>query len=39
LGQENSREDIDRFLDVLPKVVGDLRAISPLFKSKKQEAR
>ena len=39
LGHENTQEDMDRFLTAFPKVVGDLRAISPLYNSKKQEAR
>jgi cysteine desulfurase len=39
LGHDNTQDDVERFLAAFPKVVGDLRAISPLYKSKKQEAR
>lgn len=35
LGHDNTQEDVERFLQVFPKVVADLRAISPLYKTKK----
>ncbi|WP_218059077.1 cysteine desulfurase NifS [Orenia metallireducens] len=31
LGKYNTEEDVDRVLDVLPKVVTDLRAMSPIY--------
>ena len=31
LGNYNTEEDVDRILDVLPKVVTDLRAMSPIY--------
>ena len=34
LGRENTEEDIKRVLDVLPRVVAKLRAMSPLFKTR-----
>jgi len=34
LGSETTQEDIDRVLDVLPRVVAKLRAMSPLLKGK-----
>lgn len=34
LGRETTREDIDRVLEVLPRIVGRLRAMSPFLKSK-----
>lgn len=35
LGRENSEEDMERVLDVLPGIVGKLRAMSPLLKTQK----
>jgi len=35
LGRENSEEDVERVLDVLPGIVAKLRAMSPLFKTRK----
>lgn len=32
LGFENTKEEIDYFLEVIPKIVSDLRKISPLYK-------
>ena len=32
LGFENTMEEVDYFLDVIPKIVSDLRKISPLYK-------
>ena len=32
LGDENTEEDIDYVLEVLPEIVGKLRAISPFYK-------
>ncbi len=32
LGRENTEADVDKLLDVLPGVVGDLRSFSPLYK-------
>jgi len=32
LGFENTREDIDYFLEIIPKIISDLRKISPLYK-------
>jgi cysteine desulfurase len=37
LGRENTEEDIERVLEVLPPIVAKLRAMSPLFKAQKQE--
>ena len=34
LGRETTREDVDRVLEVLPRIVGRLRAMSPFLKSK-----
>lgn len=40
LGRENSESDVDKLLDALPRVVGNLRSFSPLYKEymKKQAA-
>ena len=35
LGRENSEEDIERVLDVLPGIIAKLRAMSPLLKTQK----
>jgi len=35
LGRENTEEDIERVLEVLPRIVAKLRAMSPLFKAQK----
>jgi cysteine desulfurase len=35
LGRENSEEDIERVLDVLPGIIAKLRAMSPLFRNSK----
>ena len=35
LGRENSEEDIERLLDVLPGIIAKLRAMSPLFRNSK----
>jgi cysteine desulfurase len=35
LGRENSEEDMERVLDVLPGIVAKLRAMSPLLKTQK----
>jgi len=35
LGRENTEEDIERVLEVLPRIVAKLRAMSPLFKARK----
>ncbi len=32
LGRENTDEDVDRVLDVLPDIVGKLRAMSPVYR-------
>jgi len=32
LGDENTEEDIDYVLEVMPEIVGKLRAISPFYK-------
>ena len=32
LGFENTREEIDYFLEIIPKIISDLRKISPLYK-------
>ena len=32
LGYDNSQEEIDKFIDVFPKVIDELRKISPLYK-------
>jgi len=37
LGRENNEEDIEQVLEVLPRIVAKLRAMSPLFKTQKQE--
>jgi cysteine desulfurase len=38
LGRENTQEEVDRFLDVLPGVVSKLREISPFNKERPMEA-
>jgi len=35
LGRENTEEEIDYVVDVLPEIVGKLRAMSPLWKGGK----
>jgi len=35
LGKWTTEEEIDRVLEVLPRIVGKLRAMSPLLKNKK----
>ena len=35
LGRENNEEDIEQVLEVLPRIVAKLRAMSPLFKAQK----
>ncbi|MDP3012585.1 MAG: cysteine desulfurase NifS, partial [Candidatus Hydromicrobium sp.] len=32
LGFENTKEEIDYFLEVIPEIISDLRKISPLYK-------
>lgn len=39
LGRENTEEDIDYVLEVLPKAIGDLRAMSPLYNARGQQGR
>ncbi len=39
LGKWTSEEEIERVLEVLPRVVANLRAMSPLLKSQKEEER
>ncbi len=34
-GRENTEEDVERVLEVLPRIVAKLRAMSPLFKTQK----
>ena len=34
-GRENTEEDVERVLEVLPRIVAKLRAMSPLFKAQK----
>ena len=34
LGFENTKEEIDYFLEVIQKIISDLRKISPLYKNK-----
>ncbi|HJX70092.1 MAG TPA: cysteine desulfurase NifS, partial [Dehalococcoidia bacterium] len=34
LGRENTEEDVERVLEVLPGIVNRLRAMSPLLKSR-----
>lgn len=34
LGRKNTKEDIDKVIEVLPKIVEKLRAMSPLYKTK-----
>lgn len=38
LGRDNSEEDVDYFLDILPAIVERFRSMSPLFKEKLDEA-
>lgn len=38
LGRENTREEVDYFLEVLPPIVAKLRAMSPLYESVEQPA-
>jgi cysteine desulfurase len=33
LGHENTLDEVDYFLDVLPGIIADLRRISPLYRS------
>ena len=35
LGRENTEEDIERVLEVLPRIIAKLRAMSPLLKSRR----
>ena len=35
LGRYNTEEDVDRILEALPPIVEKLRAMSPVWKSKK----
>jgi len=37
LGRENTEADVERVLEVLPRIVAKLRAMSPLLKAPKQE--
>ena len=39
LGRENTEEDIDKLLEVLPKVVENLRSFSPIYKEFLREQR
>jgi cysteine desulfurase len=39
LGDANTEADVDFVLEVLPKVVSRLRAMSPLYKGEKEEKR
>ena len=39
LGDENSEEDIDYVLEVLPETVGKLRAMSPFYKPEQMHVR
>lgn len=37
LGKENTKEEVDYLLEVLPEIVGKLRAMSPLYEAERKE--
>lgn len=39
LGRENTEEDIERVLEILPRIVAKLRAMSPFLKTRRVDRR